>query len=357
MLQQIFKFACSILILASSSTVYAGISNPNLKWNGYLRIEDVYNIHGGIKDGNVLHGSAKLVATYEEVLQLGLIGATHTQRQYPYTGSLQSPSSLDVQREIRLSNLSYTEFFTPTLTGIIGVMDVEDYFDITEAAAYLRNSAFVNAEAWNLNTQIASFPYPGFGALLQLKQDKNYALLGLYQGNPQHLSSVFSHGYMLIGELGTSIPVEYNDIQTCAVKAAGWIYNANSVPGFTNAQGAYVIGQVDWLADDVHALSGFTQLAYSNEAPKYVPFSLTAGVLSNNIFLNCNKDWLTFGIGKIWIHNLPSEVVFELAYVIELYKDIKLTTDMQYFIKPSGIYPNATVFLMRIAYEFYQYRR
>lgn len=336
-------------LILSPATFAAGAT-----WSGYLKVEDLYNLHGGKKTGNVFQAAGRLTGTYniygseyapDGIYKLGLIGATHNRSQSSYTAAIQSTTLLNVQREIRISNLSYETNLAPYIIGRIGVMDLETYYDITEAAMYLHNTAFINAMALDKNTQLATFPYPGVGAMLEMRNDQNYALLGLYQGNPQHLYTFLYHGFMLIGEVGTKV-------SHFSVKAGAWLYQAGGTPDYSNARGAYFIGQQDWRTDTNRDMVAFMQFAYSNENPKYIPYSLTLGVKSNNIFLDDNNDWLSFGIGKIWLQNSPDEVVYELSYVIRFCSNFYLSPDLQYFVKPSGIYPNATVFLLRFEYWF-----
>lgn len=323
-------------------------------WSGYVKLEDVDNMHGGRQVGNIFNAAAKIDATYnvtgaeylvDGTYRLGLLGATHTRSQSVYTGAIQHTSSLDVKREIRVANLSYEQIISPYITYRIGVMDLEDYYDITEAAVHLCNTAFVNAMTIDKNTQLATFPYPGIGAMLEMRKNQDYALLGIYQGNPEHLHTFLYHGYMLIGEAGA----RYAHF---SIKAGAWLYQAGGTANYNNSKGAYFIAQQDWRTESNHDMVGFMQLGYSHEAPKYIPYSLTLGAKSNNIFFNDDSDWLSFGIGKVWLHNLPSEVVYELSYVIKVCDHWYVNPDLQYFVKPSGIYANASIFLLRLAYLF-----
>lgn len=347
-----FRFIalCLILVL-SCAAVFASDLASSVKWNGYIRADGIENAHGGIKTGATFLGSAKVVGTYEDVLQFGIIGATHTKPESSFVGSVQLVSSLDVQREIKLGNLSFLYHFSPNFSGRFGVMDMEDFFDITESAIDLRNSAFVNGMALDQTTQLASFPYPGFGALFAYMQAENYLYLGLYQGNPQHLNTVFSRGYMLIAEAGTQFPLHYEFAEDLSLKLGLWIYRPNMIPGYTNAGGMYLIAQNTWQY--LHnPMEGFLQLSYSNESPSTYPFSLTIGTRMYNIFCDNKVDALSFGLAEVWISDRPNEIVLELAYAYRFWKGFCVNPDLQYFIKPSGIYPNATVFLLRLSYNF-----
>ncbi len=323
-------------------------------WSGYLKFEDIYNLDGGKKTGNVFQCAGKTAASFniagsdyvpDGIYKLGILGATHNRSQSAYTAAIQTTTLLNVQRDVRIANLSYETNLAPYITGRIGVMDLESYYDITEAARYLFNTAFVNAMALDKNTQLASFPYPGVGAMLEIRNNNDYALLGIYQGNPKELHTFLYEGYMLISELGTKL-------SHFSVKGGAWLYQSGGTPDYSNARGAYFIAQQDWHTDSNRDMVAFMQLAYSDEKPKYIPYSLTLGVKSNNIILDNNNDWLSAGIGKIWIHDLPSEVVYEFSYVIRFCDNWYLSPDLQYFVKPSGVYRNATVFLLRLEYWF-----
>jgi porin len=339
-----------VLCLMLSPAVLADAAT----WSGYVKLENVDNLHGGRRIGNVVNAAAKIAGTSyvtgseyvpDGIYKFGILGATHTRSQSLYTSAIQNTSLLDAQREVRISNLSYESNLAPYITGRVGIMDLESYYDITEAATHLFNTAFVNAMALDKSTQLASFPYPGVGAMLEARNNQDYALLGLYQGNPQELHTFLYHGYMLIAEAGTKV-------SHFSVKAGAWIYQAGGTPDYNNARGAYFIGQQDWRTDSNRDMIAFMQFAFSDQKPKYIPYSLTLGVRSNNIFLDNNNDWLSAGIGKVWLCSLPSEVVYELSYAIRFYDYWYLKPDIQYIVKPNGIYSNATVFLLRLEYWF-----
>lgn len=352
-MQKLSIVVFSVIILSLISTLtMADTLASHITWDGYLRGESISNMHGGLKTGTVFNCAANLIAIYDQQFYLGVVAATHTQNQNLYTDPVQGVSSLVVQGEIRLGRFFFETKSYNGLKGRIGIMDMEDYYDITESAIFLRNSAFVNAMALDKNAQLVSFPYPGFGAMVDYQQDSKYIYFGLFQSNPEYLHTVFQRGYMLIGETGNILSVNQFGIKDLELKAGLWTYQTRDVPNYSNSRGLYLISQIDWLVDN-HHMNGFLQFAYSNEKPKYIPYSITVGTRSNNIFSSNDRDWLSFGIGKVWIANLPSEVVFELSYVHKIYKDFFITPDLQYFIRPSGTQPNATVFLLRISYMSY----
>lgn len=302
-----------------------------------------------MKDGTVLNGDLRLIGTYADTFSLGVIAATHTRSQNEYTDSLQNTTSINTQREIRIGRLAYKHDFNKTLCVYIGITDMEDWFNITPAANWLVNSAFSNSEALNLTTQLASFPYPGFGAMLQYQQDNTYGLFGIYQGNPQYQKTVFTRGYMLIGEAGTTLLLHDKVLKNLFLQLGVWVYEPESIPGYVDAQGFYLTAQTDWQYR-THPMQAFAQFAYSHESPSYIPYSIILGANAQNIFCKDKREWLSFGIGKIWIHNFPSEVVYELCYIYRFAQNYYFTADLQYITKPSGIHPNATVCLFRFSY-------
>lgn len=342
-----------------ASHPYDSFRKLPVKWEGYLQGEDITNGIGGIKRGSVVNGNALLAGIYDlknirpnykGKVKLGVLGATHTRNQNEYTGAIQSPSYFTSQREVRISDLSYRYDFKNCVTGIIGIMDMSDYFDITDAAQNLMNTAFTNTMALASNTQMASYPYPGFGAAAIFKKNYSEAMIGLYQGAPQHQWSLFHEGYMLIGEVGHTFFPRYYMLTDFSVNLGAWTYQqSNRDIGF-NSRGLYVTTEADIQVDPEIMLQAFCQFGYSNEKPKYIPYSLTAGVRKPNFLFDCNKDSLTFGFAEIWIENLPSEIAWELAYALEICPKLLMTPDMQIIQRPSGVHNLAWVFSLRLEY-------
>ncbi len=362
-----YMYAIAIISILNGFSAHANYRSYDnflklpIKWDGYLQGEDITNGIGGIKRGSVLNGNALIAGTYDlknfrpgymGKVKLGILGATHTRNQNEYTGAIQSPSYFTSQREVRISDLSYQYNFKNCVTTIVGIMDMSDYFDVTEAAKNLSNSAFTNTMALSENTQMASYPYPGFGVAAIFSKGYNEAMIGLYQGAPQHQWSVLHEGYMLIGEVGHTFFPRCYMLTDFSVNIGAWTYQQSNRDIGYNSRGLYVTTQAGIQVDEEIELEAFCQFGYSSERPKYIPYSLTLGVKSNNIFIGNNSDWLSFGVGKVWIQNLPSEVVYELSYVIRFCDNWYLTSDLQYFVKPSGVYPNSTAFLLRLAYWF-----
>jgi carbohydrate-selective porin OprB len=353
------------LISITSMTAHANYisrykASP-LYWSGYIQGEDISNGIGGIKRGSVLNGNIDLVANYplknstyfkNGLIKVGVLGATHTQNQNEYTGAIQSPSSYTSQREIRISNLSYQYTYSDNAKTILGIMDICDNFNLTENANNLLNNAFTNTMTLVTNTQLATYPYPGFGAVAIFNKKNTKAMFALFQGAPQHQWSLFHEGFMLIGELRQDFYPGNEIINNFSIKLGGWIYQqSNHKIGF-NSRGLYVITQADLQIDETLELEPFVHFGYGNESPKYVPYSLTAGFRVPNIFFENKRDSFSFGYGQIWIENRRSEVAYEVSYALKICPNLLLTPDMQIIDRPSGMYQLAWVFSARLAYTF-----
>lgn len=349
------------LTLVASVNVNAASSNSALAWHGYILGEDISNLHGGLKTGSIFNGNTEIVAFYDlqtrfdhnALIKFGILGATCTQYQSLYTYAIQSPSSFLAPRGIKISDLSYQYNLSKKNKIIIGVMDMDDNFNITESASNLLNNAFFNTATLYANTQMATFPFPGFGAMASITQNQTTGMLGIYQGNPQHLSTVFYNGYMIIAEVDHAFNLTFSKYANYSIKGGAWLYQLSdpSIVFSTNARGLYLITQANWITEDARALAMFMNIGYSDQDIKYVPYSLSVGLRSDNIFFG-NKDSLSFGLGKIWVADLSSEVAYELAYATELYSGLVVTPDAQYIVKPSGFLPNAWIFMIRLSYNF-----
>lgn len=363
-----YTSAIVVTLLLGSFNVYGNSSYHSgydkfrklpIKWDGYLQGEDLTNGIGGLKRGSVVNANGLIAGTYDlknirpnykGKIRLGVLGATHTQNQNEYTGAIQSPSYYTSQREVRISDLSYQYDFKNCVTAIVGIMDMDEYFNVTKAAQNLLNKAFYNTMALSANSQIASYPYPGFGAAAILNKNNTEAMIGLYQGAPQHQWSLFHEGYMLIGEAGHKFCPHYYILTDVSVNLGAWLYQQSNRDIGYNSRGLYVTTQADIQLDEEISFEAFCQFGYSNEKPKYIPYSVTAGVRKVDILFENNRDSLSFGYGQIWIETLPSEVAWELAYAFKACPKLLITPDMQIIQRPSGIYKMAWVFSLRATY-------
>jgi porin len=345
--------------VCASHSSYDNFRRLPIKWEGYLQGEDITNGIGGIKRGSVVNGNGLIAGVYDlrnfrsnyrGKVKLGVLGATHTRNQNEYTGAIQSPSYYTSQREVRLSNLSYQYDYKNSLTTIIGIMDMSDYFNITEASQNLMNTAFTNTMAFAANTQMASYPYPGFGAAAVYRKNCNEAMIGLYQGAPQHQWSVFHEGYMVVGEVGHTFFPRYYFLRDFSLNLGGWTYQQSNRDIGYNSRGLYVTVQADIQLDPEIGFEVFGQFGYSDEKPKYIPYSATAGLRKPNIFFDNCRDSLSFGYAEIWIEDLPSEIAWELAYAVKICPKLLMTPDMQIIQRPSGVHNLAWVFSLRLAY-------
>ena len=353
-------FVASIILVANTS-INATSSNSAFSLHGYALGEGISNLSGGLKTGSIFNGNAEIIAYYnlqqkfdhKALVKFGILGSTDTRYQGYYTDAIQAPSAYLSSHLIRISDLSYQYNFHENYKILIGIMDLNDNFNITEKSSNLLNNAFSNTATLYANTQLATFPYSGFGVVTSITQNKTTYRLGVYQGNPQHLLTVFDNGYMILTEVEHIFSSFLASDTNYSVKGGAWLYQQGdlSVVHSSNSCGLYLIAQADWNINELRTIAAFMNLGYSNQKNKYVPYSIAMGLRSDNIFCG-NRDSLSFGLGKIWISDLSSEVAYELAYAAQLYPGLMVTPDVQYIVKPSGFLPNAWVFMLRFLYQF-----
>lgn len=351
------KACCYFLLGMVGSATTCWATSPS--WSGYALGEGISNLQGGLKKGSVGNGAAKLVANFTaqnqalrpDVIKIGYQLASCTQYQSNYTAAIQSPSAFLAPRGTHIADLSY-EHNLAQQQMILGVMDLNENFNVIENAANLLNNAFSNSVTLYANSQLATFPFAGFGIMGAVKDATRAAKFGVYQGNPQHLNTVFYRGYMALAELEQNF-YNYNVGDLYSIKAGAWMYQqSNPKVAFTlNARGLYFIMQGSWQLPASRTLKTFVNFGYSDQEIKYVPYSLAGGVTITNVFL-AGKDALALGIGKINIAQLSSEVAYELAYAIQLHKNLTLTPDLQYIRNPGGYLPNALIGMLRLLYTF-----
>ncbi len=156
---------------------------------------------------------------------------------------------------------------------------------------------------------------------------------------------------MVIGEVGYTFFPRYYMLTDFSINVGGWTYQQSNRDIGYNSRGVYVTTQADIQVDPEIALEAFCQFGYSDEKPKYIPYSLTAGVRKPNLLFDNYKDSLSFGFAKIWIETLPSEIAWELAYALKICPKLRMTPDMQIIERPSGVHKLAWVFSLRLEYD------
>ena len=333
-------FTLSVLV-SFSAPIFA---NP-LSWTGYVKGEELYNSRGGLKTGSIFNGVGQLKAIYDcdaaktwqgGQFTIGALGIAETHNPSKYSAELQSASNLSANSELRLSNLSFEQKFNPQLTGRVGIMDLNDYFNVTEQAVGLLNASFGISPSLTANTQTNTYPYPGFGAMLDRTSDIVGTRIGLFQGNPKRQTTVFNKGSMILAEV-------YKSINIFTFKGGIWHYQqSDSKIGASNS-GVYVIAQTEWKNANGKPRGAFLQFG---SAPK------TSNTVLHTVGVGFVADALSLGLTQVFINDVGYETIYEATYAFEITKQLTLNPDIQYIVHPAGKYRNAVVGIIRLSFTF-----
>ncbi len=354
-------FLLFLTFIFYSMTVSADSDHPDksLIWSGYAKIEDVYNVRGGIKQGSVLNGVGAIKSTLNtEAAQLwsggqftlGILGIVSTHNQSFYTGAIQTVSNLSAQSLLRLSDFAYEQTVTETTKIRLGVMDINNYFNVTEAASGLLNSAFGVCPILSANMPVATYPYSGYGAIIDVTTNPLEMQLGIFQGNPQHLHTVFYNGYTLIGEIVGHLDPNQKSGSDIILKGGAWHYAQSNPTIGHNTDGLYVIAERIWKNTENQQRGVFLQLGSAPKKTNTVPYYFGGGFNTTALFPERASDVLSLGFTQVRVRGASAETIFEITYAIQLANKFSLIPDLQYVLNPAGIYRNAIVGMLRLSF-------
>lgn len=335
-------------------------SDSPFSWNANFSAEEMSNLRGGLRRGSMADGLAHLTGTYDTEkaqwwpggqLTLGLLGI-YSSRRTDLTGGSQSASDIQASSRIRFHELVYAQKWNETLTSRLGLMDLNDYFNVTRSAFSLMHSFFGTFPTLTVNTLAATYPLSGVGAIGSFNDETHEAQIGIFQGDPYHTRTVFHRGHMLMGEVGRHLWFEHSNSPVLTVKIGAWRYRqANPILGNTT-NGIYGISEARWGSEEDRNFSAFLQLGTNTRKRDTVRHYAGAGLRSQGLFESRPRDVLSLGIARAWILANPSEVVHEIMYSFQLTPELSLRPDLQYIRKPSGTRPNAVVGILRLHAEF-----
>ncbi len=320
----------------------ACFANSDLIWRGYAMAENISNMYGGVQTGTIFTEALRLTAIYKtqstgfwrnSEFGLGVLGIGQTHKQSLYTGALQPPSGFSGIPEIRITDLWYERKLNAQFMLRAGIMDFDDYFNLIEVALPLVNSGLTNTASLNYNTQLATYPFPGFGAFAKIGDQKQFILAGIFQGNPQHQDTVFRRGQLLILEVDKFIELAYAEY---ILKAAVWDYQQPLEYIATTTKGVYAIAQARWNAWQ-HKLEAGITFGINPKVAATIYESVAGCLIVKKPFKQRINDSLNFAIGRVWLEGAEHpETYYEIGYTISLIKDLTLTPDIQFFTHPVG---------------------
>lgn len=321
---------------------YKGLSF-SLNWDA-----DAYdNLHGGIKRGYATDS----VLSFGFGLNTGALGwwrggkfslglrgiwSTHPSE---YAGDLQTLSNLDAPNRRQISAFWYSQTFGSALVRA-GIMDLNGFFDDNEPAELFANASFGIMPSITANVPTATYPDSAWGVMLQFGEEQNGWLFGVFQGDPERLSTALKGGEMLIAEHN------WRPAGGTQLGIGSWYRRAPAASGLPASDwGAYV--NLQQALPDHPGTSAFVQLGASPGKVNTVPAYLGAGVVFHDVSPAVSA--LGFGFARAWIRDLAAETSLEATATIPfLNGSFVVQPDLQYILHPSGIHPNAFVVGLRL---------
>lgn len=328
-----------------------------------LTADSVSNLSGGKRTGTALESLLHVGGAVDGVL-VGLprggrfkLSVVYINSQRPslnYIGDAQVASNTSAATAIRVDQIWYRQDLAAgTLRLRAGIIDLNQYFDVMENAQNLVNSSFGVSPAISANAPISIYPKPGFGAMLRWGRGDSALRAAVFQGNPDRRNGLFNDGRTMIGEwqpLGAA-----PDGNSTAVKLGLWQCRCET--GSAPAAELHTWGWYGSVQESVFRRKGkaavlFLHVAASPGSASTTPFAAAAGVNVPAPFAHRPDDAFSVGATRQSLRHLPAETSYEVTYVLSLAHDFSLQPDLQYVVNPSGVYPDAWVFLLRAHFYY-----
>lgn len=329
-----------------------------------ITADSVSNLSGGIRKGTAFASLVQVIgAMYGKVIGLPShsrfnLSLIRTDSQLPsvkYIGDSQVASNISANTATRIYQLWYRQDLPSVPVRLrVGVIDLNLHFDVTESAGTLINSSFGFTPVITVNAPaVSTYPKPGYGAMLLWAHGDTAARVGVFQGNALDRGSVFHDGQTIIGEWQHLGVTPRNRPYT--LKLGAWQCDcAGGSPGAArlNTWGGYGSVQMSLGTRAGAPVSVFGHLAVSPSQDSLVPAAVALGFNVPAPFISRAKDLLSVGLTRENLRHLPAETSYEVTYVAALAEHFSLQPDMQYIVHPSGVYPNAWVFMLRVSYSY-----
>jgi len=355
-------------------------------WAGHLDTETYSNLAGGQARGSTANlagqlggrldtGRAGLWSGGEFTLTaLGIIAGADPEG---YSAALQAPSNIYAPSRLRLYELSFRQKLGAGVQMRLGYTDINHYFAVVANAENLLNDAFGFTPTITENVPgNGSYPYSALGAMVGLHGSNWGSKLGIFQGDAQHqFTHTFDRGYLALWEGGLragskASAEEGEDDAAYVLKLGAWHYRQPhpDLPGLSpSTSGVYTIWEASRALEQGRGLGFFLQGAAAPQPINPVPWQLALGLRLQQPFPGRPGDSLSLGVTRSWLRSAvlraeeelpagpihPAETVYELTYVAQLRPYLSVQPDLQFIHRPQGVYPDATVGLLRVHLEFF----
>ncbi|HYA37877.1 MAG TPA: carbohydrate porin [Candidatus Methylomirabilis sp.] len=337
------------------------------QWSLHLDSEAVSDRDGGLRRGTVSDTVAH-AAMAMDTQPLGLwaggrfaASALHIRSGEPsrnYVGSLQAVSNIEAEPATRLFQLWYRQQFDWSESQLkAGLIDMNQDFMAVDSAGMLLNGSFGVMPTLSADVLASIYPEPGFGIEAAAVRGRWQFQLGLFQPDPTDRGSLFQHGQLLIGEVAYERMA--GEESWGHYKFGVWQYRQTDpdlVHFPRDDAGIYGIVDQTLLRHGARELAVFLQGGASPDAANPVPYYVGAGLQLQAPFHARPRDLFAAGVAHAHIRedDAAAETVYELSYLIHVYRFASLQPDLQYVVHPGGQTDinDALVAIVRLHLEF-----
>ena len=322
--------------------------------NAALVAETVRNSGGGLVNGSANDTIAQIGFAMNGPV-IGLpeggrfrVSAVRITSQFPSAtliGDNQVASNIEAAPETRVYDAWYRQdFHSMPLRLRIGIIDLNEYFNVTDSASTLLNSSFGISAGLSANAPFSLYPQPGYGLTARIGHASQKLLLGVFDGNPEARDNLFSAGQLSIAEWQQNIKASLN------IKFGGWHCNCLTSQNISkqSTQGLYAGIEKHFSTSDSKQVTVFVRGAVSHGAETTVPDSLALGVLYPSIMTSHPDDLLSAGLTRARFLDGREETSYEMTYIWQVNSHLAIQPDVQYITTPSGNLPSTWVVMLRL---------
>lgn len=359
------NYADEAPIAASRAAAPNPEGTPALHWFGHWDTDAVRNFSGGQARGGAIDSVAvggfsldgALIGLPHSFFTASVMGLRAADAAGRLFGTLTNPSNIegDQTRLVLNTALWQQQWLQQPRVGLltrVGLFDLNNEFDTTDAAAQLLNSSFGMDPAMTGNFAVSTFPLNGTSAVAVLGNapDPDRAPLtlkiGLSQGEVNQQTAPFTQGVLNLVE------GQWRPSDASALKLGAWRKRGQGAP---NLSGVYLSAESILISDGAQSLEGFVRGSTARgqaENTAGVTRYFGAGLNWQAPLITRPKDTAVLGVGRLQQSAAGGRERFiEVGYIFHLAGDIYLQPDIQYLRPANSTLPPAWAGILRLHIE------
>ena len=359
------NFADEAPIAAGRAAAPNNQRTPALEWFSHWDTDAVRNFSGGLARGGAIDSVAvggfgldgALLGLPNSFFTASVMGLHTGMAEARLFGTVSNPSNIegDQTRLVLNTALWQQRWFKAPSFGLltrIGLFDLNNEFDTTDAAAQLLNSSFGMDPSMTGNFAVSTFPLNGTSAVAVLGNAENpdhapFALkIGLAQADVVQQTRPFSQGVLNLLE------GQWRPNDASALKLGVWRKRGQGEP---NLSGGYLSAETELLTAGAQSLEGFVRASMARGQPDDTEGTtryLGAGLNWQAPFAARPQDTAVLGVGRLQQSAAAGRERFvEVGYIFHLAGDIYLQPDIQYLRPANATLPPAWAGILRLHIE------